>query len=371
MNISGQLTQSCKIVTYNVNSLRARMPFLSIFLDEHQPDIICLQELKGTKEQLEPILEEIKKKGYYLSVHAQPRWNGVLIASKKPIEYEELDFEGEIFEEVRQSRFQYVKTFGIHLLNLYCPQGQSSTSDKFQYKKRFYKYLIDWIERHITSSSRWIITGDFNIAPLATDVWDVEYWKDKPTYHPDEHALWAELLECGLYDVGKNFLPDRSYSFFDNRTYKWAPEKGLRIDHFLGNATIQSQVTSCKVHREWRNPQVNAAMETCKPSDHVPVELTLQLPVQTAQPTPASSITSNTPNIPLSSKNIPSYSESDSESSGLRLHPLSGLVQTALSFDSKPQMQTPTENVSPDEHSEEKNSTKKNAQQENPPKTDP
>jgi exodeoxyribonuclease III len=341
VEVSGQLTQRCKIVTYNVNSLRARIGFLSLFLDEHQPDIICLQELKGTEEQLEEILNKLRLRGYHLSVHAQPRWNGVLIGSKQPIEYSEMKFEGELFEEQRQSRFQYIKTFGIHLLNLYCPQGQSSTSSKFQYKKQFYKHLIDWIERHITRSSYWVVTGDFNIAPLTTDVWDVDYWKEKPTYHPDEHALWAELLECGLLDVGKIFLPDRSYTFFDNRTYKWAPEKGLRIDHFLGNTTTQSKVTSCKVHREWRNARLDSAMETCKPSDHVPIELVLQLPVVTSQ----SQITLSeelSSNISPNNKNTTSYSESDSESSGLRSHSISELIQIKMPFDNQNQGTSPT-----------------------------
>ena len=326
-----QMTQRCRIVTYNVNSLRARMNFLLLFLDAHQPDVICLQELKGTKEQLEDYFNVLRKKGYYLSTHTQPKWNGVLIGSKKPITYEEFDFEGELFESERQSRFQYVQTFGIHLVNIYCPQGESTTSSKFQYKKRFYKYLIDWMERHITNSHSWIITGDFNIAPLSTDVWDSEYWKNKPTYHPEEHALWTELLECGLSDIGKNFLPDRSYTFFDNRTYKWSPQKGLRIDHFLGNRNVQHKVTGCKVYRDWRDERTDTDLGVCKPSDHVPLELTLQLLVETAQSqVKISSSPFSTKMVP--SKNIGSFSESDSESSGIRVHSMSHLIQTTIPF---------------------------------------
>ena len=263
-----------KIVTYNVNSLRARFPFFNLFLDSEDPDVVCLQELKATKDQIEAHLEQLSQRGYSISVYGQPRWNGVLIASKYSIEHEELGFDGEFFEGIQQSRMQYVQTGGIHLVNLYCPQGQSADSPKFEFKKRFYRKLIDWVAQKqgdTWNQDPWLFTGDFNIAPEPSDVWDVAAWNNVPTYHPDEHMLWKELLSHGLSDVGRAYITEGQYTFWDNRTVRYRPNQGLRIDHFVGNEALKKRVLNAHSYADWRKARADH-----KPSDHVPVALEIQ-----------------------------------------------------------------------------------------------
>ena len=258
------------VVTYNINSLRARSPFLNLFLDSEDPDILCLQELKATTDQIEEHLKLLETRGYALSVYGQPRWNGVLIASKYPIEHAELGFDGELFEGIQQARMQYVQTGGIHLVNLYCPQGQSETSPKFEFKKRFYRKFIDWVSlrNKAWEEEDWLFTGDFNIAPEPCDVWDEAAWANVPTYHPDEHKLWSEFLSLGLSDVGRAYIKEGEFTFWDNRTVRFRPNQGLRIDHFVANNKLKKRVSGAHVYADWRKGR-----DGHKPSDHVPVVL--------------------------------------------------------------------------------------------------
>jgi exodeoxyribonuclease III len=256
-----------KIVSWNVNSIRSRAGYVGQFLDEESPDVLCIQELKTTEDNVPVDLFE--ERGYSLAVYGQKRWNGVLVASKLPISSVELGFSG---EEGGDARMIKVEVGGLQLVNLYCPQGQSADSPKFAYKKRFYGELIGWVRERLPKAERWVLTGDFNIAPDDCDVWDTEVWKGVPTFHPEEHALWQELLDCGLRDAGRPFIPDGAYSFWDYRMGRFYRNHGMRIDHFLVNPAMDSSILSAKIHRQWRKKRGEL-----KASDHAPVELELRL----------------------------------------------------------------------------------------------
>ena len=178
-----------QLLTWNVNSLKARADFVSDYFDERQPDIICLQELKLADDKVPNELFE--ERGYELAIHGQRQWNGVLIASKKPISNVH---KGLPDGDEGQSRLIACQIGDLKLVNLYCPQGQAEDSPKFQYKLRFYRAVRKWIGEHYSPEDNLLIVGDLNIAPLKTDVWDIGAFKNVPTFHPLEHKEWKELI---------------------------------------------------------------------------------------------------------------------------------------------------------------------------------
>jgi exodeoxyribonuclease III len=255
-----------KIVTWNVNSIKARQEYVSLYLDHHQPDVLCVQELKMATEKV-PV-ELFTSRGYQVAIHGQTQWNGVLIASKDSIDEVQMGLEN---GDEGQSRLIACETFGYKIVNLYCPQGQSEDSPKFVYKKKFYDRLIEWIEQSYTPEDRLIVTGDFNIAPQECDVWDVAVFQNVPTYHPEEHDRWKRLLSWGLEDVGRPYIQEGMFSFWDYRAGRFQRNQGMRIDHFLGTKIVQERVISCSVTRDFRKKK-----NGLKASDHAPVELIIE-----------------------------------------------------------------------------------------------
>ena len=252
-----------KLVTWNVNSLNVRGPLVEHFLDEVCPDVLCLQELKLPTERVPRDIFE--KRGYHVAIHGQPRWNGVLIASKAPLTDIEIGFPGE--EE--QSRMIAATVDGVRIVDLYCPQGSSAESPKFAYKLRFFDALIEWLGRQDPAMPL-VVTGDINIAPNPDDVWSLEVFDGVPTYHPQEHARWKAMIDWGLTDALRPHLSDNTYTFWDYRGGAFWKNRGMRIDHFLVTGSVLERVTGGQVHRSWRKKRGEL-----KASDHAPVELRL------------------------------------------------------------------------------------------------
>lgn len=255
-----------KVVTWNVNSIKARQEYVSLYLDEHQPDVFCVQELKGPAEKIPMALFE--ERGYKVEIFGQARWNGVLIASKGDIINVE---RGLPAVDEGQARLIACETMGLKLVNLYCPQGSSADSPKFVYKKRFYDRLIEWVEERYKIDDSLILTGDFNIAPEACDLYDVNKFINVPTYHPEELERWDKLLAWGLVDLGREYLAKGDFSFWDYRFGAFQRNMGMRIDHFLGTQSMVERVVSAQVIRDFRKKKNGLT-----PSDHAPVELTLK-----------------------------------------------------------------------------------------------
>ncbi|MDP7018788.1 MAG: DNA polymerase I [Pirellulaceae bacterium] len=254
-----------KLLTWNVNSLKAREAFVADYLDETKPDIVCLQELKQTEENVARAVFE--DRGYQLAIHGQLQWNGVLIASKKPISN---IVKGLPDVDEGQARLIACQIEDLQLVNLYCPQGHTADSPKFAYKLRFFKGLRHWIAANYTPDDKLLIVGDLNIAPLKTDVWDVGAFKNVPTYHPLEHREWKELLAFGLEDVVEPHIEPGQFSFWDYRGAQFRENKGMRIDHMLATKAVGGWVRDASIDREARKKRNGLA-----PSDHAPVMATL------------------------------------------------------------------------------------------------
>ena len=256
-----------KIVSWNINGIKARQPYLELFLDTHSPDVLCIQELKSQTEKVPT--EIFTSRGYEVAIHGQKSWNGVMIASKYPIADVVMGLPDNGHED--QSRLIAATIEGMTIVNLYCPQGQTADSEKFAFKKRFYDRLIQWVSDSFTTSDALILTGDFNIAPHPEDVYDPVYWEGKPTRHPEELERWSTLLNWGLADIGEPHIGKGTYSFWDYRGMAFRFGNGLRIDHFLGTESIADNVESAAVIRDFRRKK-----DGLKASDHAPVELLLK-----------------------------------------------------------------------------------------------
>jgi DNA polymerase I len=262
-----------QLVTWNVNSLKAREAFVFDYLDENEPDVVCLQELK-LEESAVP-KELFEQRGYHVAIHGQRQWNGVLIASKEPISNV---VTGLPDGDEGQSRLIACEIAGLKLVNLYCPQGQAEDSPKFQYKLRFFQALRKWIADNYSPKDKLLIVGDLNIAPLRTDVWDIGKFKNVPTYHPLEHEEWKQLLAFGLEDVIHPHIEPGQFSFWDYRGARFRQNQGMRIDHMLATKSAAAWVTDASIDREARKKRNGNP-----PSDHAPVSVTLD-PTAKAKP---------------------------------------------------------------------------------------
>jgi len=258
-----------KIITWNVNSLKARAELVTRFIDETRPDVLCLQELKLETDKVPT--EIFTSRGYHLAVHGQRQWNGVLIASKTPL----TDVVNGLPDgDEGQSRMVAATTAGLRIVNLYCPQGSSVDSPKFQYKLSFFDALIADLRSRYTAEDALVVLGDINIAPKAHDVHDPEAMANVPTFHPLEHQRWKRLLELGLEDAVAPHIDPGEYSFWDYRAASFRLNQGFRIDHVLVTECVGDRVMDAWIDRPWRKKR-----EERTPSDHAPVGIRLTSPL--------------------------------------------------------------------------------------------
>lgn len=254
-----------KLVTWNCNSLGARRAFVEAYLDECGPDVLVLQELKLETHKVPVDLFE--GRGYTVAVHGQKSWNGVLIASRRGM----ADVEAGLPSgDEGQSRFISAEIEGIRVVNVYCPQGQSADSDKFQYKLAFYDALIARLERLVSGSAPVLLMGDLNIAPAAEDLWNPDLFTGVPSFHPLEHQRLERIHRLGFVDLVKPHLAPNSYSFWDYRGAAFRFNQGMRIDHIFGTGPLAPRVDTAWISREWRKKRGDLT-----PSDHAPVGISL------------------------------------------------------------------------------------------------
>jgi len=256
-----------KLVTWNVNSINARQRYVEMFLDEVDPDLLCIQELKMPTQRV-PV-SMFADRGYHVAVHGQSRWNGVLIASKTPLEDVHCGLPA---VDEGQSRLIAATTQGLRIVNLYCPQGSSQDSPKFQYKLKFFDGLSEWLANTLDPKGPVVVTGDINIARNPDDVWSVEAFTDVPTYHPKEHKRWDKLISWGLSDAVRPHIAEGTFSFWDYRGGSFYRNQGMRIDHFLVTDSVLHSVTGAEVLRDWRKMK-KVGSDPLTASVHAPVSL--------------------------------------------------------------------------------------------------
>lgn len=251
-----------RIVTWNINSLKAREEHVTAFLDSVSPTLLCMQELKLEDAQID--LDLFRSRGYHVVTHGQRTYNGVALASRLPMKDVVIGVP-EIEED--QRRVIVATIDGIRFVNLYCPQGQRADSDKFVYKLRFYDHLIEWIANNFSPDEPLVVTGDLNIAPRTCDVFDPFEFVNVPSFHPEEHKRWQQLLDWGLLDATEDWIEEGAFTFWDYRQRAFDLNNGMRIDHFLVTKPVMDRVQGARIHVEERRRE--------RASDHAPVELVL------------------------------------------------------------------------------------------------
>jgi exodeoxyribonuclease III len=252
-----------KIVTWNVNSLKVRLPQVLDWLAEHRPDALCLQELK-LEDKAFPV-DELAVAGYHASFIGQKTYNGVAILSPHPIDESTVVRNIPGFED-EQKRLIAATIGEVRVVCGYFPNGQALDSDKFVYKMRWLEALTAWLADELQRYPQLVLAGDFNIAPAEQDAhpeWTHEIHVSEP-----ERTAFRALEALGLVDAFRLFeQPERSFSWWDYRMLAFRRNIGLRIDHLLVSEALRSRCRSCVVDKAPRRLE--------RPSDHAPVVLEL------------------------------------------------------------------------------------------------
>jgi exodeoxyribonuclease-3 len=253
-----------KVASWNVNSVNARRERLLRWLSDKQPDVLCLQELKGVDESFPSA--DVYELGYQCAIYGQRTYNGVAILAKSPIEDVRRGFDDG--DPDAEARFLSARVGELRVLCCYVPNGQEINSDKYTYKLRWLDRLLAYLARHHTPTEPLVLCGDFNIAPEEIDVYDPEGWRESVLFHAAVREKWRLLIEWGLVDTFRKHVPDPGkYSWWDYRMLSFPKGRGLRIDHVLATAPMAARCTAAAIDREERKGK--------QPSDHAPVSAEL------------------------------------------------------------------------------------------------
>jgi exodeoxyribonuclease-3 len=248
-----------KIATWNVNSLKVRLPQVLDWLAAAGPDILCLQETKTTDENF-PV-EAIEAAGYHCVYSGQKTYNGVAILSKMPAEDILTDLPG---LDDPQRRILGATIGGVRVLNLYVVNGQEVGSEKYAHKLHWLEMVAEHVREQLGQHRLFVTLGDFNIAPEDRDVHDPEAWRERILCSTPERDALRKLLELGLVDTFRLFDQEAdSFSWWDYRAAAFRRNMGLRIDLILASRLLADSCTACKIDKEPRRLE--------RPSDHTPV----------------------------------------------------------------------------------------------------
>lgn len=252
-----------KIATWNVNSVRVRLPHLLDWLKAAQPDVVGLQELKCLDEQLPRA--ELEGAGYRVVSNGQKTYNGVAILARTEPEEVSRDIPGFADE---QKRVIAATVNGIRIVNAYVVNGQSVGSEKYTYKLRWLEALRSYLQSELSAHPQLLLMGDFNVAPTPDDTHDPVTWEGNILCSEAERAAFRSLLDLGLSDAFGLFpLPEQRFTWWDYRQAAFRRNLGLRIDHLLLSAPLTG---AC---RSWQVDLAPRRLE--KPSDHAPVLIDL------------------------------------------------------------------------------------------------
>ncbi|SDT27981.1 exodeoxyribonuclease III [Microlunatus soli] len=251
-----------RIATWNVNSIKQRMPRFLPWLDQRQPDVVCLQELKLDDLGFTGLLgAELEQRGYQAAVHGEAQWNGVAVLSKVGLSDIELGIPGAPGFPHPEARAVAATCNGVRVHSLYVPNGREPDSDHYRYKLAWLAALRDQVA---AEGPEVVVCGDMNIAPADADVYDPAAYIGQTHVTEPERAALATLMATGLHDVVRDRWPtERVFSYWDYRAGMFHRDLGMRIDLVLAGAPISERVRAAWVDRQARKGK--------GPSDHAPV----------------------------------------------------------------------------------------------------
>ena len=257
-----------RIVTWNVNSVRQRIEHLLKYIRDIQPDVLCLQELKCTDEAFPRM--EIEAAGYNVLVHGQKTFNGVAILSKKPFDETRIGLPGDDAD----SQARYVEAVIAHgsgvvrVASIYLPNGNPPSTEKYAYKLAWMDRLRAHAAELLRLEEPLVLAGDYNVIPASRDAADPAAWEGDALYLPQTRAKFQTLLNLGLIDALRATTDAGGlYTFWDYQAGAWQRNKGIRIDHLLLSPQAADRLVDVTIDRDMRAAE--------KPSDHVPVRLSL------------------------------------------------------------------------------------------------
>lgn len=254
------------IATWNVNSLKARLDRVTQWVTENQPDVLCMQETK-MKDEVFPALT-FAEMGYESAHFGQGQWNGVAIISKVGLTDVVNNFAKPI-EPDHEARIISATCGGVKVVCVYVPNGRALEDDHYKYKLGWMKKLRQHADAIAKPNDRLVIGGDFNIAPTDEDVWDVTKFEGATHVSAPERKVFAELCDWGLTDAFRELHPEpKVFSWWDYRNGSFHKGEGMRIDFLLATKSLMSDAEASSIDRNARKGE--------KPSDHVPVTITLK-----------------------------------------------------------------------------------------------
>ena len=253
-----------RIASWNINSVRLRLPLLLDYFKEAEPDVVCLQELKCLDEQFPRA--EIEDAGYNVLVHGQKSWNGVAILSKRPLEEARRSLPGDGNDE--QSRYiEATLPFrggALRVASIYLPNGNPAGSEKMAYKYAWMDRLRAHVRDLLKLEEPLVLAGDYNVIPEPEDVYDPKAWVGDALFRPETRQKFRSLVSLGLTDALRATTDaPKMYTFWDYTAGAWQRNNGLRIDHLLLSPQAADRLVSVAIDKDMRAKE--------KPSDHVPI----------------------------------------------------------------------------------------------------
>ena len=250
-----------KIATWNVNSIKARLPRVLEWLKEAAPDVALLQETKTVDENFPEL--EIGDLGYNIAVAGQKSYNGVAILSKRPLEDVITRLPGD--DDDDQARYIEAVTGGLRVASIYLPNGNPVDGPKFPYKLAWMDRLYDHAKALLGHEETLVLGGDYNIAPTDADVYDPPAWADDALCRLEARSRFRAILHLGLTEAYRALhTAPGAYSFWDYQKGRWQRDEGLRIDHLLLSPQAADRLLACDIDKTPRGHKE-------KPSDHTPV----------------------------------------------------------------------------------------------------
>jgi exodeoxyribonuclease-3 len=252
-----------KIASFNINGIKARIQALPDWLDEAQPDVVLLQEIKSVDETFPR--EVFEDRGYNVETHGQKSFNGVAILSKLPLEDVQRGLPGDDSDE--QARWIEVTVVGkqaIRICGLYLPNGNPVPGPKYDYKLAWMERLYTRAQQLLAEETPALMAGDYNIIPQAEDAARPDVWAEDALYRPESRAAYRRILNLGFTEAFRAMTQGPGhYSFWDYQAGAWNKNDGIRIDHFLLSPQCADLLQDCQIDKDIRARE--------KPSDHVPI----------------------------------------------------------------------------------------------------
>ncbi len=252
-----------KIASWNVNSIKARLPHVIGWLEKTKVDVLLMQELKS----LEFPASEFLNAGYLTHAVCEKAYNGVAIAARSNFSVTAQELPGGGTDE--PARYVEADINGMRVINIYAPNGNPYPGEKFDYKLAWLERLYERLKHFRRLRIPFLVGGDFNIIPEERDCFDPALWRGDALFRAEAREKFRAMLNLGLYDAFRHFSAEGGhYTFWDYQAGAWRLNKGIRIDHFLCSPAITDRLASCYIDRGPRGLE--------KPSDHTPIVIELK-----------------------------------------------------------------------------------------------